>query len=160
MNRHFELGPNKSQLFCKRSFPMKNHAQRLFQRSFHRPGFPMLVLTATAMCLFAPPAFNQTVEPLTPPAASTVANLPAVPKLIKFSGIALDGRGYPITVPVEATFALYAQQGAESSAAIWHETQRISPNEKGAYTAYLGATQGLPAEVFYLRRSPVSRSEC
>jgi hypothetical protein len=96
---------------------MKNHAQRLFQRSFHRPGFPMLVLTATAMCLFAPPAFNQAVEPLTPPPASTVANIPAVPELIKFSGIALDGRGYPITVPVEVTFALYAQQGVANNAA-------------------------------------------
>jgi hypothetical protein len=127
---------------------MKNHAQRLFQRSFHRPGFPMLVLTATAMCLFAPPAFNQAVEALTPPPASTVANIPAVPKLIKFSGIAVDGRGYPITVPVEVTFALYAQQGAANNAAIWRETQHISPNEKGAYTVYLGATQGLPAEVF------------
>jgi hypothetical protein len=127
---------------------MKNHAQRLFLRSFHRPGFPMLVLTATAMCLFAPPAFNQVVEPLTPPPAGTVANIPAVPKLIKFSGIALDGRGYPITVPVPVTFALYAQQGAANNAAIWHETQHISPNEKGAYTVYLGATQGLPAEVF------------
>jgi len=81
------------------------------------------------------------------------SNTPAVPHLIKYTGTLVDGRGYPITVPIDATFSLYEQATAtlgEQRPALWKETQHITPNEKGAYTVYLGnATPlGLPMEVF------------
>jgi hypothetical protein len=124
---------------------MANHAHNQLQRVYRRL---ILASIATAMFLVARPAFSQSAEALELSPASPVAAAISVPRLIKFSGIAVDGRGYPITVPVEATFALYAQQNAETGAAIWREKQNISPNEKGAYAIYLGATRGLPAEVF------------
>jgi hypothetical protein len=78
----------------------------------------------------------------------------SVPRLIKYSGTLTDGRGYPITTPIDVAFSLYGQ-GAQAGAAdgekaLWRETQHVSPNEKGGFTVYLGAASasGLPAEVF------------
>ena len=99
---------------------------------------PCLLLTSLSSI-----AQNSQVEP-----AAVV-----VPNLIRFNGTLTDGHGYPITVPIDVTFSLYAGPSAQSGdgkSVLWHERQRVSPNEKGAYTVYLGAASanGLPGEVF------------
>src|SRR5215831_4473545 len=77
-------------------------------------------------------------------------NEPAAPHLVKFSGVLLDVAGKPLSGEVEVTFALYKQETDEEP--LWTETQRVEVDERGAYTALLGATQptGMPAEVFRL----------
>ena len=72
----------------------------------------------------------------------------AAPRVLKFSGVLLDASGKPLGGEVEATFALYKQEGDEEP--LWTETQRVSADERGGYTALLGVTQatGIPAELF------------
>lgn len=72
----------------------------------------------------------------------------AAPRVLKFSGVSLDASGKPVSGEVEVTFALYKQEGDEE--ALWTETQRVTVDERGGYTALLGVTQstGIPAEVF------------
>jgi hypothetical protein len=98
--------------------------------------FRILLLTAilTAASIAVLPAFSQSETESTTLRTNASANIPAVPKLIKFSGILLDGRGYPITVPVDVTFELYSQpsvEGSDSTEAMWKEKQQVSPNDKG-----------------------------
>src|SRR6516225_3435199 len=88
------------------------------------------------------------------PAFATVSdrlsreNEAAAPHLVKFSGVLLDVAGKPLSGEVEVTFALYKQEADEEP--LWTETQRVEVDERGEYTALLGATQatGMPAEVF------------
>ncbi|HEX2662847.1 MAG TPA: hypothetical protein VHM93_08440 [Candidatus Acidoferrum sp.] len=72
----------------------------------------------------------------------------AAPRVLKFSGVLLDASGKPLSGEVEATFALYKQEGDEEP--LWTETQRVTADEHGGYTALLGVTQatGVPAELF------------
>ena len=72
----------------------------------------------------------------------------AAPRVLKFSGVLLDASGKPLSGEVEVTFALYKQEGDEE--ALWTETQRMTADEHGGYTALLGVTQatGIPAELF------------
>jgi len=71
-----------------------------------------------------------------------------VPRLVSYSGHALDARGRPMSGVVGVTFAIYKQQ--EGGAALWVETQSVQVDLKGNYTAQLGATrnEGLPVELF------------
>src|SRR5580700_909067 len=63
----------------------------------------------------------------------------AVPRLVRFSGTAKDGR---------ITFALYAEQTGGTP--LWTETQNVHAGPGGHYTVLLGATlpEGLPADLF------------
>jgi len=72
----------------------------------------------------------------------------AAPRVLKISGVLLDASAKPVNGEVEVTFALYKQEGDEEP--LWTETQRLIADERGGYTALLGATQasGIPAEVF------------
>jgi len=71
-----------------------------------------------------------------------------VPRLIKFSGTLLDALDRPMAGPVGVTFALYKEQ--ERGAALWMETQNVTPDARGVYTVLLGASSanGVPAELF------------
>lgn len=69
-----------------------------------------------------------------PAAPSTSA---AVPRLIKFSGTLKDAKGQPKSGVAGVTFAIYAEQ--EGGAALWMETQNVTLDEGGHYTALLGA---------------------
>src|SRR5580698_2637500 len=62
-----------------------------------------------------------------------------VPRLVRFSGTAKDGR---------ITFTLYAEQ--TGGAPLWTETQNVHAGPGGHYTVLLGATEaeGLPPELF------------
>jgi hypothetical protein len=81
-------------------------------------------------------------------ASSTSATV-SVPRLIRFSGTLVDGRGWPITTSVPVVFAIYSQPDGNERP-LWQETQQISPGSKGSFTALLGSTSptGIPVEIF------------
>ena len=72
----------------------------------------------------------------------------ALPRLVRFSGTVKDANGSLLTGPAGVTFALYAEQ--TGGAPLWQETQNVTADSNGRYTALLGATkpEGLPAELF------------
>lgn len=71
-----------------------------------------------------------------------------VPRLIKFSGVAKDDSGKPITGVVGIQFSLYRDQ--QAGAPLWMETQNIQADAAGYYTALVGAASadGVPLELF------------
>jgi hypothetical protein len=96
-----------------------------------------VLLTISVLCCFS------TAQQATSVASSTV-----VPRLVSFSGKALDEQGRPISGTSAATFAIYKDQ--EGGAPLWVETQNVSADKAGHYSAQLGATKpdGLPVEQF------------
>jgi hypothetical protein len=72
----------------------------------------------------------------------------ALPRLVRFSGAVKDLSGSPLTGVVGITFALYSEQSG--GAPLWLETQNVTADGNGRYTALLGSTkpEGLPAELF------------
>ncbi len=90
------------------------------------------------------------VEPETPTKVGPVA-APAqagMVRLLRYSNRAVDGWGQPRTGQVGMTFALYAEP--EGGTPLWVETQNLTLDEEGRYTALLGITssEGLPLELF------------
>ena len=79
-----------------------------------------------------------------PSAGSGSTNTSAVPPLLKFRGTLADAPGGATGV----TFALYSQQ--TGGAPLWLETQNVTIDDKGGYTAYLGANHsgGIPPDLF------------
>jgi hypothetical protein len=77
------------------------------------------------------------------PAASGI-----VPPVVKFGGTLTDVNGKPVTGTVGVTFSLYKE--SQGGAALWVETQNLTLDKTGHYTAMLGSTtsQGIPADVF------------
>ncbi|MGH9649788.1 MAG: tail fiber domain-containing protein, partial [Terriglobales bacterium] len=70
----------------------------------------------------------------------------SVPRLIRFSGVLKDAAGKPSHGPQDVTFSLYAvEAGGEP---LWFETQTLEADAQGRYTVLLGATQGLPVDLF------------
>jgi hypothetical protein len=94
--------------------------------------------TAVAMAM----AFGAGAQAQTSPAAS------ALPRLVRFSGIAKDASGNPATGVAGITFSLYAEQ--TGGAPLWTETQNVQTAAGGHYTVLLGAakSEGLPADLF------------
>ena len=68
--------------------------------------------------------------------------------MVRFGGTARDLSGNPMTGVVGVTFALYSAQ--TGGAPLWQETQNVTADSSGHYTALLGATKsgGLPTELF------------
>jgi hypothetical protein len=75
-------------------------------------------------------------------------NQPAVPRVVKLSGVLTDSANTPLSGEVQVTFTLYKHETDEDP--LWTETQRLEPDKQGAYTALLGSTQtdGVPSELF------------
>jgi hypothetical protein len=71
-----------------------------------------------------------------------------VPRLVSFSGKAVDAQGKPVFGTAGATFAIYKDQSGGTP--LWIETQNVAADAKGNYTAQLGATksEGLPLDLF------------
>lgn len=71
-----------------------------------------------------------------------------VPRLIKFSGVAKDESGKPLTGVVGITFSLYKDQ--QGGIPLWVETQNLQADAGGHYTAMLGSASadGVPLELF------------
>ena len=73
---------------------------------------------------------------------------PGVPRLVNFSGKAVDAQGKTITGIAGATFAIYKDQSGGTP--LWMETQNVQADAKGSYLVQLGATKpdGLPLDLF------------
>jgi trimeric autotransporter adhesin len=71
-----------------------------------------------------------------------------VPRLVTYSGKALDEQGKPISGITGVSFAIYRDEFED--APLWMETQNATPDADGNYTVQLGATSpnGLPFELF------------
>jgi hypothetical protein len=75
-------------------------------------------------------------------------NASPVPHLVSYSGTLKDGNGKPVIGITGVTFLLY--RDAQGGAPVWMETQNVTPDSAGRYTAQLGATrnEGLRPETF------------
>jgi hypothetical protein len=80
--------------------------------------------------------------------STPTSSLTLVPRLIKFSGVAKDESGNPITGVVGILFSLYKDQYAGSP--LWMETQNVQADAAGHYTVLLGSASadGVPLELF------------
>ncbi len=74
----------------------------------------------------------------------------SVPNLIRYSGTLKDAQGAPLpsSTAVGVTFSIYKQQ--DGGAAVWMETQNVTPDNNGQYNVILGSTTatGLPDNLF------------
>jgi hypothetical protein len=72
----------------------------------------------------------------------------AVPRLVNFSGRAVEVSGKTISGVAGVTFAIYKDQYDGSP--LWLETQNVQADARGNYSAQLGATraEGLPLDLF------------
>jgi trimeric autotransporter adhesin len=72
----------------------------------------------------------------------------ALPRLVRFGGTVEDLNGKPVTGVAGITFKLYSEQ--TGGAPLWMETQNVTADGIGHYSALLGVTQsgGLPSELF------------
>lgn len=97
------------------------------------------VLLLGALCL-------SLVRPALAQAPTETAS--ALPRLVRFGGTLKSADGSPMTGVVGITFALYSEQ--TGGAALWQETQNLTADSAGHYSALLGATKtgGLPADLF------------
>jgi trimeric autotransporter adhesin len=109
---------------------------------------PISVAMLVVPLFLAPALLAQSPDSANQSAASPAASAAEVPRLIKFSGTLLDAQDRPMAGPVGVTFALHAQQ--TGGAALWMETQNVTPDAHGVYTVLLGANSanGVPAELF------------
>src|SRR5690349_22978476 len=80
--------------------------------------------------------------------SSQTAPVAVVPRLVSFSGRALDDHGRAISGVSGVTFGIYANQ--YEGAPLWTETQSVQADARGNYLVQLGATkaEGLPLELF------------
>ena len=71
-----------------------------------------------------------------------------IPRLIKFSGAALDETHKPVTGVVGVTFSLYKDQ--QGGSPLWVETQNVRADEAGHYAVMLGSASadGVPLSLF------------
>ncbi|MFI5056956.1 MAG: tail fiber domain-containing protein [Candidatus Acidiferrales bacterium] len=108
----------------------------------------VLIAMLLVSLFFAPAVFAQSPDSANQSAAASAASAAEVPRLVKFSGTLLDAQDRPMAGPVGVTFALHAQQ--TGGAALWLETQNVTPDAHGNYTVLLGANSanGVPAELF------------
>jgi len=80
---------------------------------------------------------------------TTTANVDTiVPTLVKYSGSLSDINGKPLSGVVGATFLLYKEE--QGGTPLWMETQNVTLDKNGHYTAVLGSTssKGLPTDLF------------
>jgi len=82
------------------------------------------------------------------PTIPGAAAVSPVPRLVRFSGIAMGEDGKALTGTVGITFAIYPEQSGGST--LWMETQNVQADSTGHYSVTLGATltEGLPLELF------------
>ena len=83
-------------------------------------------------------------------AQNTVAS-PAntvVPRLVNFSGTAINDRGRPVAGTIGVTFSIYNTQ--QGGVPLWMETQNVQADANGHYSVQLGTTtsEGLPLDLF------------
>jgi hypothetical protein len=107
-----------------------------------------ILLTTISMLLLICSLFSQTQQTALPgESAATNANS-IVPPMVRFSGTLNDATGKPLSGVVGVTFALYQEE--QGGSPLWLETQNVTADKNGHYTAMLGSTTstGLPADIF------------
>ena len=99
-------------------------------------------ITVSLLSVLACATLAQTASP-----NSSLAST-QVPRLIRFSGVALDETHNPMTGVLGFTFSLYEDQ--QGGSPLWVETQNIQADANGHYTALLGSVsaEGMPLELF------------
>ena len=82
------------------------------------------------------------------PALAQEKSQPAPAQLVTFWGVATSPDGKPKTGVAGVTFSLYKDE--QGGAPLWMETQNVTLDSTGGYTAQIGATQpaGLPINLF------------
>ena len=97
------------------------------------------LLKATAMILLGTLSLS---------AQNSTSAASSVPRLVNYSGKALDAQNKPLSGIVGITCAIYKDQ--EGGVALWMETQNVTADAKGGYTTHLGATKpdGLALDLF------------
>jgi len=78
-----------------------------------------------------------TTAQTSPSNSQTTSASTQVPRLIRFSGIAKDETGKPLSGVLGITFALY--QDEQGGAPLWLETQNVQADTNGHYTVMLGS---------------------
>jgi len=81
-------------------------------------------------------------------AQQSVPPMSAVPRLVNYSGRAIDAQGKAVIGVVGITFAIYGEQ--TGGVPVWLETQSVAADAKGVFTAQLGMARpgGLPLDLF------------
>lgn len=104
--------------------------------------FRACCITVSLLSVLACATLAQTASP-----NSSLAST-QVPRLIRFSGVALDETHNPMTGALGFTFSLYQDQ--QGGSPLWVETQNIQADANGHYTALLGSAsaEGMPLELF------------
>lgn len=76
------------------------------------------------------------------------APAPVVPRLVSYSGKAVNAQGEPLTGTPGITFAIYNTQ--YEGTPLWVETQNVSVDAKGDFSVQLGAAtaEGVPVDLF------------
>jgi trimeric autotransporter adhesin len=71
-----------------------------------------------------------------------------VPRLVRLTGVFHPANGLPVGTTESATLSVYREQ--QGGTPLWQETQNVSVDANGQYTAMLGATQndGVPLDLF------------
>ena len=102
-----------------------------------------ICLSAVWLCSLAAAQSVNSSQTFQPSQASAV-----VPRLVNYSGRAIDADGKIVSGTAGATFAIYSEQSG--GAPLWIETQNITADVTGSYTVQLGATKpdGLPLDLF------------
>src|SRR3954471_14081930 len=95
--------------------------------------FVHAILVATLLC--ATSAFGQTIE------GTGNAETSANPHVFRYSGTLPGGHGV-----VNVTFSLYSVQAGGT--AMWTETQNVTLDNNGKFSAVLGTTTALPSGIF------------
>jgi hypothetical protein len=72
----------------------------------------------------------------------------AVPRLVRLSGAFRPVNGLPVAPTEGATLSIYREE--QGGTPLWQETQNVSLDANGQYTAMLGITQsdGVPLDLF------------
>jgi hypothetical protein len=70
----------------------------------------------------------------------------AIPHMINYQGVLLDGSGHPIKTTTTAQFRLW--NGESGGTELWTESQTITPDEHGGFTVLLGMVNAIPEAVF------------
>ncbi len=70
----------------------------------------------------------------------------ATTRLLPVSGVLTDASGNPRRGPAMVTFGLYDAQ--ENGTLLWTEVQEVQADERGRYSALIGAVSPLPQEIF------------
>jgi len=91
-------------------------------------------------------ASSSPAAPQDAPGRAPAAQAPATNRLVPVSGILTDAAGAPLAGAQTVTFAIFEE--ADAGAALWTETQQVTADASGRYTALLGSVVALPIEIF------------